>query len=122
VSVKRTFNLTLILVLAVPWTGSEFVPQAAYLNDPMQVSTRVSVDGVCPPFYLYDEQGNVINPVSDENADRPYSPKQTCGKCHDYNKTTEGFHFQQGRGEKPDPLTAERCLWVTSPGNYGGNW
>jgi hypothetical protein len=78
--------------------------------------------GVCPPFYLMDERGDIIDPVRNINADRPYSPKQTCGKCHDYNKTTEGFHFQQGRGEKPPALIAERCLWVTSPGNYGGNW
>jgi hypothetical protein len=83
---------------------------------------KVSVEGVCPPFFLYDESGNVIDPVHGINGDKPYSPKQTCGKCHDYNKITEGFHFQQGRGEKPNPLTAERCLWVTSPGNYGGNW
>jgi hypothetical protein len=83
---------------------------------------HISVEGVCPPFHLYDEQGKVIDPVHGINSDKPYSPKQTCGKCHDYNKISEGFHFQQGRGEKPNPLTAERCLWVTSPGNYGGNW
>lgn len=121
-SIKKTVGLTLLFALAVLWAGSMSVPQAASLNDSRQASAKVAVDGVCPPFYLYDEQGNVINPVSEENADKPYSPKQTCGKCHDYNKTTEGFHFQQGRGEKPNPLTAERCLWVTSPGNYGGNW
>jgi len=85
-------------------------------------SKQISVGGVCPPFHLYDEQGKVIDPVHGINSDKPYSPKQTCGKCHDYNKISEGFHFQQGRGEKPNPLTAERCLWVTSPGNYGGNW
>jgi hypothetical protein len=27
--------------------------------------------------------------------------KQTCGKCHDYNKITQGFHFQQGMDENP---------------------
>ena len=86
------------------------------------VPEKVSPYGVCPPFFLYDEKGNIIDPVHEINSDKPYSPKQTCGRCHDYNKITEGFHFQQGRGEKPNPLTAERCLWVTTPGNYGGNW
>ncbi len=80
------------------------------------------VSNVCPPFFLRDEAGNVINPVSGENADRPYSPKQTCGACHDYDKITQGFHFQQGADEKaPEPL-GERCQWVSSPGNYGGAW
>ncbi|MBW6461311.1 MAG: hypothetical protein K0B08_12135 [Bacteroidales bacterium] len=27
---------------------------------------------VCPPFFLYDEDGNIINPVSGENSDKPY--------------------------------------------------
>ncbi|MBM4324060.1 MAG: hypothetical protein FJ115_10915 [Deltaproteobacteria bacterium] len=27
----------------------------------------------------------------------PYSPKKTCGACHDYNLITKGYHFQQGR-------------------------
>lgn len=80
--------------------------------------------GVCPPFKLRDEQGKVIDPVHGVNSKVPYSPKQTCGAkgCHDYAKITEGFHFQQGRGEKVPPKYAERYRWVSSPGNYGGNW
>jgi hypothetical protein len=55
--------------------------------------------GVCPPFPLRDEAGNVIDPVKGENDSVPYSPKQTCGAkgCHDYDKITEGFHFTQGK-------------------------
>lgn len=34
--------------------------------------------GVCPPFHLRDEKGEVINPATGQNADKPYSPKQTC--------------------------------------------
>jgi len=80
--------------------------------------------GVCPPFYLKDESGNVIDPVHNINADKPYSPKQTCGTTgyHDYNKITEGFHFMQGKGEKVPEWMAKRYNWVSSPGNYGGNW
>ena len=47
-----------------------------------------------------------INPLKDENAGKPYSPKMTCGACHDYEKITKGFHFTQGVGEKP---TAEQA-------------
>ena len=82
----------------------------------------VRVEGVCPPFFLRDESGNIINPVKELNAESPYSPARTCGNCHDYKKITEGYHFTQGKGEAPTPEMADRCQWVTTPGNYGGNW
>jgi hypothetical protein len=82
----------------------------------------ITQSGVCPPFYLYDEDGNIIDPVKGLNADKPYSPKQTCGKCHDYDKITEGYHFQQGKDETASGALAERYQWVSHPGNYGGNW
>ena len=78
--------------------------------------------GVCPPFHLRDEEGNVINPVAGENPGKPYSPKQTCGQCHDYDRITQGYHFMQGKGETPTADQKARCLWVSTPGNYGGNW
>lgn len=82
----------------------------------------VTSTGVCPPFQLYDEEGNLIDPVHGVNADKPYSPKQTCGKCHDYAKITEGFHFQQGKDEEASEVLTDRYQWVSHPGNYGGNW
>ncbi len=78
--------------------------------------------GVCPPFHLRDEDGNIINPVKDENAAKPYSPKKTCGACHDYDKITKGFHFMQGMGEQPTAEQVARYLWASTPGNFGGNW
>jgi hypothetical protein len=78
--------------------------------------------GVCPPFALRDELGRPINPVTGENADQPYSPKQTCGVCHDYDKITQGYHFTQGAGEGPTTAQSERVQWATTPGLYGGNW
>jgi len=82
----------------------------------------ITSSGVCPPFNLYDEDGSIIDPVNGVNADKPYSPKQTCGKCHDYDKITQGFHFQQGKDETASGILAERYQWVSNPGNYGGNW
>ncbi len=80
--------------------------------------------GVCPPFKLRDEKGQVIDPTRNENSHVPYSPKQTCGAvgCHDYNLITEGFHFTQGKGETLPDKYGERYNWVQYPGNYGGNW
>lgn len=93
-------------------------------NNYTVVKKEPTSKGVCPPFSLYDEDGNIIDPIHNINADKPYSPKQTCGAkgCHDYKKITEGFHFQQGRSEEPTASMKERYQWVTSPGNYGGNW
>jgi hypothetical protein len=78
--------------------------------------------GVCPPFPLRDEDGNLINPITGQNADKPYSPKKTCGACHDYDKITQGYHFTQGWGEEPTDTQKQRCLWALTPGNFGGNW
>ncbi len=83
-----------------------------------------SVDTVCPPFFLRDENGNIINPVKGINENEPYSPRNTCGAagCHDYDLITQGYHFTQGAGEEPTEAQAKRCQWVSSPGNYGGSW
>ena len=78
--------------------------------------------GVCPPFNLLDEYGNVIDPGKGLNADRPYSPKKTCGRCHNYNKITQGYHFQQGKGEPMTAAFTKLYPWCTSPGQYGGRW
>ncbi|RJP33733.1 MAG: hypothetical protein C4527_03945 [Candidatus Omnitrophota bacterium] len=85
-------------------------------------NSEPKIPGVCPPFHLLDEEGNMIDPIKGINADKPYSPKQTCGKCHDYEKITRGFHFQQGADEKPTPEQSERVQWALTPGNYGGTW
>jgi hypothetical protein len=83
---------------------------------------RIANSTVCPPFHLYDEDGELINPVAGINTDKPYSPKQTCGKCHDYDLITQGYHFQQGKDEMAGGSYSERYQWVSHPGNYGGNW
>jgi cytochrome b subunit of formate dehydrogenase len=80
--------------------------------------------GVCPPFKLRDESGTIIDPKHGENASVPCSPKQTCGAsgCHNYDRISQGFHFQQGKDEKPSAEYAARYNWISHPGNYGGNW
>ena len=96
-------------------------PADAAKTTTQEQNPRLAGD-VCPPFLLRDEVGNVINPVTGENADEPYSPRQTCGGCHDYEKITQGSHFQQGADEQRPGLLGDRCQWVSTPGNYGGAW
>ncbi len=107
------------VAVAVLWMGvsaEQKDASPARKNDPQRVL------GVCPPFHLLDEDGNVIDPVKGVNADKPYSPKQTCGKCHDYDKITRAYHFTMGAGEKPTADVAARCQWASTPGFYGGTW
>jgi len=111
--------VVLSVVMAAPALAQN---QAPVTVDKAYEQAKRDAMGICPPIFLRDENGNIINPVSGINADVPYSPKQTCGKCHDYDKITKGFHFQQGKGEKMTPGYAALYPWCTSPGQYGGRW
>lgn len=61
---------------------------------------------------LYDEEGILIR--ADDEIPMPFSTKQTCLQCHDYDKISAGWHFNSGlepgrRGEPwivVDPVTA----------------
>jgi len=73
-----------------------------------------------PAFYLYDESDRIINPVSGVNDSAPYSPRQTCEKCHDYDLITQGFHFQQGFDERDEDYGRSHGKpWMFSPGMIG---
>jgi hypothetical protein len=74
--------------------------------------------GVCPPFFIRDANGVIINPAQNQNANKPYSPKQTCGLagCHNYEKITKGYHFQQGKDEEASEEMKSLYHWVLSPG------
>jgi hypothetical protein len=78
---------------------------------------------------LYDESGHLITP--DDRPLMPFSPKQTCGKCHDYGKVSRGWHFNAadsgagaGRNGEPwilvDPGAATQV--PLSYRNWGGTY
>lgn len=110
--------IVLAIGLLVALTGTAPAQQTDNANE----RSPAPPAGVCPPFHLRDEEGLVINPVTGENADRPCSPKMTCGQCHDYEKITQGYHFTQGMGEPPTADQAARLGWASTPGNFGGSW
>jgi hypothetical protein len=68
------------------------------------------------PIWLFNEQGDRITP--NQNMVDPYSPRKTCGTCHDYTTITRGYHFQQGFDEIR-PNVDPRRSWILSPGMYG---
>ena len=75
---------------------------------------------VCVPFHLKTEDGKIINPLTGENADQPYSPRQTCGACHNYDEITKGYHFQQGWDRISDDYGLKKNRpWVLSDGMLG---
>ncbi len=111
-----------LLISGMSATTATQTTKAASHHALSATQRRPSPQGVCPPFHLRDEDGKVIDPISGGNADKPYSPRQTCGRCHDYDKITKGYHFTQGSGEEPTADQAGRCRWASTPGNYGGTW
>lgn len=124
---KTYDRLNRILILPVVLSFAMATPAFAQTpsSDPVGKAyeeAKQDAMGICPPIFLRDENGNTINPVSGANVDVPYSPKQTCGKCHDYEKITNGYHFLQGKGEKMAKNFEQTYPWCTSPGQYGGRW
>lgn len=54
----------------------------------------------------------------------PYSPKATCGECHEYARITNGYHFQQGRTDGSGKIVVSDSFnptkpWILSSGMYG---
>jgi formate dehydrogenase gamma subunit len=72
------------------------------------------------PIWLRNEAGEIINPLTGQNAGDPYSPLQTCGasKCHDSAFITRGYHFQQGAERLSDGYDPARP-WDLSNGMFG---
>lgn len=68
------------------------------------------------PVELVDEHGNSIGPTSN----RPYSPRQTCGACHDYEAISSGYHFQMGAEKISDHFgKGTGRPWILSDGMSG---
>ena len=85
-----------------------------------QVSgTLIPMSGGHVAIYLRDVNGEAID-TSEANA-APYSPKQTCGYCHDYHTIEEGYHFQQGADYIYDDYGNDHGMyaWALSPGMIG---
>jgi hypothetical protein len=70
---------------------------------------------------LLDRLGRPITAGSSE----PYSPRKTCGFCHDIDKMANGYHFQQGRTDKNGAIIVKEDYnndgrkFLRSAGMYG---
>ncbi len=69
-----------------------------------------------PAIPLLDEAGHSV--LETQN---PYSPRITCGQCHDYESITHSYHMETGRDEADDKFGAKIGLsQLVSPGYFGG--
>ncbi len=75
-----------------------------------------------PAITLLDENGDIINPLTGDNASAPFSTEQTCGLCHEYDTITQGYHFQMGWNVISDDYgVKEGRPWSLSDG-FMGRW
>lgn len=77
------------ILLAVAWT---MVASTVVEAQTKHFATSDSRSGYVHWIELYDAKNNKITPESQ----RPYSPSTTCGRCHDFDTISHGFHFQAG--------------------------
>ncbi len=74
-----------------------------------------------PDVVLLDSAGAAIP----AGSTTPYSPRTTCGGCHDVDRIANGFHFQQGRTDGTGRMVARSNFFgdgrrfILSDGMYG---
>ena len=74
------------------------------------------------PFAVKLKKYDGTDIVAGDNV--PYSPKLSCGVCHDYIRITQGYHFQQGRTDGSGAIVVSDTFnatkpWILSNGMFG---
>jgi hypothetical protein len=89
-----------------------------YVGSLQATGPVIPVSGGHVAISLRDYEGN---PIDIEEDTKPYSPKQTCGYCHDYETIEQGYHFQQGAESLADNYGKKHGTYdfVLSPGMIG---
>ncbi len=78
-------------------TLSLFLAFVTLFVQPSMAANDVDEPRAHPAIPLLDEDGSHVL-----DTNKPYSSKQSCGGCHDYEKITHAYHFEQGRDEASD--------------------
>jgi hypothetical protein len=100
-----------ILILTI------FLTLSSYLFSPISITSQ---DFFHKKIILKGFDGS---PLTLESK-MPYSPKKTCGGCHNYDQITNGYHFQQGRTDETGKIVISDTFdpkypWNLSSGMYG---
>jgi len=76
--------------------------------------TRFAQSGSRSPYIhwidLYDATGRKIDP-DDENA-KPYSPEKTCGRCHEADTISHGWHFNAVEPTATAGRPGQPWIWI----------
>ncbi|MHC4956420.1 MAG: hypothetical protein ACYTGZ_21470 [Planctomycetota bacterium] len=122
-------------VLGASWDTAN-VPEGEYhliavtddgTNNPLVVPCpgKIAVWNTYPHDHtnivLKDREGFAI----EVGSTVPYSPRETCGACHDIDEISNGYHTQQGRTDEhgnvhaKDNFFNDGRTWLKSDGMYG---
>lgn len=69
---------------------------------------------------LYDHQDFITWPAGEPQ--NPFSLRITCGKCHDYETISRGWHFNAGLEYVLDPETSQPVAIKIDPGRVSEPW
>ncbi|TWU42002.1 hypothetical protein [Novipirellula artificiosorum] len=102
-SIVRTFRCRAAVVLSLLLLSAHGVHAAESRFAHSDSDTRMlhHID-------LYDAGNSKITP----DSDKPYSPLMTCGRCHDYEAISHGWHFNAFLGDSPDGRRGEPWIWT----------
>ena len=93
-NLRRVSTLTLAaLSLASSAFGLESLKTESRMPHHHQIPLRDADGNILTPPPAFDEQGK-----PQEIKMPPYSPKQTCGRCHEYETISHGWHFNAALG------------------------
>ena len=107
--------------LALKKIGIFFLPlSVTLLFSFLNPTSTVSQDSFHKKIILRGSDGNPLT----SGSKAPYSPRKTCGGCHDYDQITNGYHFQQGRTDGVGKIAIRDTFdpkypWNLSSGMYG---
>ena len=86
----NVFQILRILLLSAFFAQTIFA-QEPLLGDESDGSRAIPVH----VLKLYDEHEGIIRPGDQPLL--PYSTRYTCGKCHNYDTISQGWHFNAGQ-------------------------
>lgn len=86
-----------------------YSPLPSHVFGQNRYATSDSMSGYVHWIDLYDASNTRIDPRS-ENP-KPYSPEKTCGRCHDFNTISHGWHFDAVDADAIHGRPGQPWLW-----------
>lgn len=115
---KRRSTAVGLSVLLVVMCGMLLIGNRAVPPGSDMACAQDAGNGDHVPVPLLDHDGKPIDPASPDAE--PYSPRQTCGKCHDYDLISKSYHHELGAdGISDDYGKQVGKPWTSSRGQFG---